>query len=209
MPPEPTPRRCRPRCGPCSNERRSISSLLRTRQSRFPRLAPRSLRTLPLQAYTGACGYCGDRPTDRHPLTVDWCTTVDRSPPLTAPSALPPPTTALPASTPTPWSLRAPAPPILSLRQTRPPQPSHLLPETTFPIFNRKPGVCERHVPPFRTFSPAVDTPVYNFHFLPANCHSLAPIGTPPDPPLQSKGLHFTHFPSHEVCGKTMCPSVQ
>ena len=38
----------------------------------------------------------------------------------------------------------------------------------TFPIFNRKGGVCGTRVSTFYTFSTAVDNPVDNYHIIPA-----------------------------------------
>lgn len=77
--------------------------------------------------------------------------------------------------------------------------------ETTFPIFNRKAGLCGRWLPGFRTFSTAVDSTVDNLVAPPANQRSLPSERGPPSPPAQAKPLHFASPSSHHACGKSMC----
>jgi hypothetical protein len=73
----------------------------------------------------------------------------------------------------------------------------------TFPIFNRKGGVCGLRLPLFCTFSTAVDDSVDNDHVPPAKSRS-SHWGIPcPQGPFGTKELHFAHFPSGCTCGKS------
>ena len=112
-----------------------------------------------------------------------------------------------------PQSVRATSPAITSSsRLPASPKPTiqDLLPaplarrETTFPIFNRKPGLCGCWLPRFRTFSPPVDSSVDKPAALPANLSSLPSERQPLPPIAQAKPLHFAHPYSHPACGKSM-----
>jgi hypothetical protein len=196
-------------------ERRSISSAISARQSPLlPLLA--FLPQLTLQAYTAPCGYCGqDRVAPRSQANRPQ-TPVDRRLHLAAPgapstnrSALPRTIGASPAATLdlSFASCFCPSAPeqarqAQSATQTTPT-------EITFPIFNRKLGLCGRCLPGFCTFCTGVDSPVDSMTITPANRRYSPATSTPSHSPSTTKALHFPRITHQHPCGKTSPAWVQ
>jgi hypothetical protein len=76
----------------------------------------------------------------------------------------------------------------------------------TFPIFNRKGGVCGRRISVFCTFSTPVDDPVDKHRVFPGNRRSICLDTRDPLSTFSSKGLDFPVFVFRRTCGK--CPSL-
>ena len=79
----------------------------------------------------------------------------------------------------------------------------------TFPIINRKRGLCGRRVPLFYTFSTPVDLVVDKWHLIPANALSFGQdikviSGTP-----TGKKVQIPHFYSPHACGKYLLSSLE
>jgi hypothetical protein len=190
-------------------ERRSISSAISARQSPLlPLLAV--LPQLTLQAYTAPCGYCGqDRVAPRSQANRAQ-TPVDRPLHLAAPGApstnrsalprtiCPPPAAALDLSFASCFCSSLPKQPrqAQSATQTTPT-------EITFPIFNRKLGLCGRCLPGFCTFCTGVDSPVDSTTVTPANRRYIPATSTAACSPSTTKALHFPRITRHQPCGKT------
>jgi hypothetical protein len=195
-------------------ERRSISSLLRTRQSRHIRpLAPpphppaASVHTPLWTLWTTTSCPLPVAPSSSIPVHRVGVATAAGAPPPAAVTSLRP----LVARD---YRILRPACPASCLRLPHPAsrKPAiHLLfltpsawRETTIPIFNRKAGLCGRSLPRFRTFSPPVDSPVDKLMSRPANSPSSSTEHSPPKPRAQPKPLLFAHPLSPHCCGKTM-----
>jgi hypothetical protein len=101
------------------------------------------------------------------------------------------------------WSSPSPAVPGSS----RGPKEDPL--ETTFPIFNRKLGVCGCCIASFCTFSTPVDDAVHNQVFLPANRWSLSSTQPAVQHPSETEEPLFPGFAYRKGCGKTSSASLQ
>jgi hypothetical protein len=83
------------------------------------------------------------------------------------------------------------------------------LAKSTFPIFNRKLGLCGRCFPDFYTFSTAVDESVDKFKFTPAKRHSLSVKPNLQNRSSSSEELLFAHLSDRLPCGKSIFRRLQ